>query len=108
MTPALTAEEWAAYFVQKAREIERGDDEDPGWGYPSIQLAGRMRLVDRHIEAACCLHGQPFGFSRDDVSALRHFYGFLTRSLDYPDGSFGHKINNLADRIEALLPPEGE
>jgi len=47
----------------------------------------------RHATAAILLHDQPFGFTREDVEYLRA-------------GCMGHYNNDLANRIEALLPPE--
>lgn len=52
-----------------------------------------------HGLAALALYGQPFGFTREDLRLLKHC-----------EASVGWKheeeVRNLADRIEALLPPE--
>jgi hypothetical protein len=64
----------------------------------------------RHQIAAAVLRNQPFGFTREDVEFLR---GFVTdqRQCD-PFGFEAYKdeyvalMDSLADRIEALLPPE--
>jgi len=82
MKPALTAEEWASFPNWPLAELPSNDDL-PLY-YPS-----------KHGIAAANLHGQPFGFTREDVRVLRQEAGY------YHDG-----IADLADRIEALLPPE--
>jgi len=41
------------------------------------------------------LHGQPFGFTWEDVDKLR----------ESAHGYFGPELNDLSDRIAALLPP---
>jgi hypothetical protein len=48
--------------------------------------------------AALCLHGQPFGFAVADVQLLR--------SLAVTHPACEAHASGLADRIEALLPPE--
>ena len=45
--------------------------------------------------AALFLVGQFFGFSREDVVALRR----------YADDAYRPELDSIADRIEALLPP---
>ena len=61
----------------------------------------------RHALAALCLHGQPFGFTREMCEAIRE----LVRRLGAVDPDLGHvfmigEALETADRIEALLPPE--
>ena len=51
--------------------------------------------------SALCLHDQPFGFTREDVEVLTDAVGSVYSSME---GSA--KLLSLADRIEALLPPE--
>lgn len=58
---------------------------------------------DRHRVAALCLHGQPFGFTWDDVEMIRWAADViqdeginLQRAMD---------LRFTADRIAALLPP---
>ncbi len=50
--------------------------------------------------------GQEYGFTREDVEILREAeeeLGFMhMRSV------YGAPLTSLADRIQALLPPEGE
>ena len=108
MNPALTAEEWAEVEV----EWEVVDDSD-GWahiedlpGDESLVYVGVFddegtamagTYVDRRKTAALCLHDQPFGFTRQDVEALRTM-------MNISDGTA--PFHDIADRIEALLPPE--
>ena len=97
---ALTAEEWA----------QSGIDRRLAWG-AMIRKDGRLEPGhgilepdERHGLAALALCGQPFGFTREMLVALRKvFYG-----LDVDDGSFEANtevLRQVADRIEALLPP---
>lgn len=90
LKPALSPEEWAA------QELGKG--------------------IERHKLAALCLYGQPFGFTREDTETLRH----LLASCDFDDcGPPGasyrstrrqaecSRLEFIAARIEALLPPAG-
>lgn len=102
MKPALTAQEW-----------ERGTFSPSHWGlvaHSENELSVRcpdnreiFKERDRHKLAALCLHGQPFGFTREDVAVLREF-----RQASVYEVSDDEKdaCDDLADRIEALLPPE--
>jgi hypothetical protein len=57
----------------------------------------------RHALAALALHGQPFGFTQEDVirlHGLAHHMQAETGDRPYTD-----KIQDLAHRIAALLPP---
>lgn len=56
----------------------------------------------RHALAALALHGQPFGFTREDVAAL----WFVIQEREGLVGAPQHTLRSLAERIEALLPPE--
>ena len=68
----------------------------------------------RHALAALCLHGQPFGFTREGVAAIRRFLdmakacGSYITDPDHPDYDEGHMEIARAEVacIEALLPPE--
>lgn len=102
--PALTAEEWAsrvrfgtddAILPMKRARLAEYSNEDGNWN--GLTLKGEAGIVcvnppDMHAIAALALYGQPFGFTRKDVKALRH--------LGWP------AYEGIADRIEALLPPE--
>jgi hypothetical protein len=111
--PALTPEEWAELCADWY-SVNRG----PYLGWPVADGARRLEIEEDKVEvhldpdeytaipqwglhavAALCLHGQPFGFTWDDVAMLRE-----EGSVGYPET--GRKLRDLADRIEALLPPE--
>ena len=108
--PALSAEEW--------RELRRGGGMsiegehlvltvDSGQYYNVRDAYGPP---DRHALAALALHGQPFGFSRDDAEILRAWsklwdYPIRDSELERRFGGVADKLRDLADRIAALLPP---
>lgn len=79
--PALSPEEWA-----KALRCP------PGVIYGFEGDEGEM---SRHRMAAMCLYGIPEGFTHADARLLRS----LAHGMRAP------RLNNLASRIEALLPP---
>lgn len=102
--PALTAEEWA-----------RGPGVF-GWDDGSVFIAHRdeQPSVERpHAVAAVLLHGQPFGFTREDVRMLRECakqqrdIELDSEAIAYAGSlEYGAELDALADRIAALLPPE--
>ena len=88
--PALMAEEWD--MIQQMDVVI------------CARLPRRDLLIDlpeepaaRHATAAVALHGQPFGFTWEDVDGLR----MVAQSHE----AFGSAIEDVADRIAALLPP---
>lgn len=133
--PALTPEEWAELRVDWY-SANRG----PYVGWPVADGARRLEIdkdnVEVHLDpeeytaipqwglhavAALCLHGQPFGFTWEDVANVRkaateacthdegaRYYdeaGSPRLVLDCDEEAV-HPLTLLADRIEALLPPE--
>ena len=85
VTPALTPEEWARHLSTN---------------FPQVYIPHPERYW--HAVAARALHGQPFGFTRNDVEAMREIVRFLKLA-----GHLGTLYaENVTDRIEALLPPE--
>lgn len=90
--PALTREDWK-------RELSSPESERDLWAsrIDPRKTAG----APRHATAAIALFNMPFGFTRLDVDALREAAALVpvTRAVNY-------FLNALADRIEALLPPE--
>lgn len=89
--PALTAEEWA--------RLTPTEDASPWDFWEAISEDDITSGDPMHAMAALCLHGQDFGFTREDVALLR-FWG------RGPEGDVRVRgLLNLADRIEALLPP---
>ena len=118
IAPALTAAEWAAlesqeHDVRLFRHHPRTDELlEVGldcWDYGS----STDKPADRHAIAALALHGQPFGFTRADVALVRGVIADVDHG--HGDGCFRGpccckdrmgRLFSLADRIEALLPPE--
>ena len=84
MKPALTPEEWAIAIP---------------WDKEGI-IPSYLTLDIKHSMAAVCLHEQPFGFTEQDVKDLRR----LAREASW-NGHDDVICDQLADRIEALLPP---
>ena len=109
--PALTAEEWiegfdaghgfdfpGATFERDGQMVEikpHGEEENPG-RWITLTLP-----VDGARVAALCLHEQPFGFTQEDVDGLR-----IMMQREGPRIHMYGSVATLADRIEALLPPE--
>lgn len=99
MKPALTAEEWA--------KLDLYED----WGHEDCEICDRARhwrhlgSAERHELAALCLYGQPFGFTREDVTALAVAADELMIDNDVQTAIC---IEDIRQRIEALLPPEGQ
>ena len=106
--PALTPEEWAE---------TTSDPDHAVWPPDSLwyDLSGRSPTSSlaaaKHAVAADALHGQPFGFTWEDVRMLREA---ADTEVDdgFPPGAYAAPLpesaalHNLADRIAALLPPE--
>ena len=92
MKPALTREEWE---VEQSFPLSPGDWVEYFYDTPE----------DLHALAARCLHNQSFGFHREDVANIRDALIFKYRE---PDDERNEQLESLADRIEALLPPETE
>jgi hypothetical protein len=100
--PALTPEEWARKRAERPQPKEPGYVvvtpyvEDRHWGISvSSHYSNASVNKDlRHALAALCLHGQAYGFTREDVAALER--------VQLEVGG----LQSLIDRLEALLPPE--
>ena len=92
MKPALTAEQWVGVIPP---------DKDGIWG------SGYLVVEEKHHMAAVCLHEQSFGFTREDVELLRETLpaDVLHLGYQYEEEPQAYLLD-LADRIEALLPPE--
>jgi hypothetical protein len=121
---ALTPEEWEEMRVTRTR-IEIWDDPPPGSGCLGVedqdpQAAKGYARVDpdaRHALAALALHGQPYGFTWEDVDRLReavndidfsHIEDMEQRRLFEMDTRMLRAwMLDLADRIADLLPPRG-
>jgi hypothetical protein len=97
--PALSPEQWKKEkdYAGLPYVLERA----------AYQVAGRTYETwdeSLHALAALCLYGQPFGFSREDVKLLRESWpkGVYISTPHSPH----ERLCALADRMEALLPPE--
>jgi hypothetical protein len=89
--PAVTNEEWRVGYLMR-------NAVGAAWGDGNLCIGEDTATPEiAHAVAAVCLHGQPFGFTREDVRELR---AMSVNGFTY----FG--LNSIADRIEALLPPE--
>jgi hypothetical protein len=97
---ALTPEDWARVLASSSQAWEHI------WGHPDDEP---------HRMAALCLHGQPFGFTREDVKTIRWLVRRVAEVL--PEDGMTDIVPHLqaqidgrdiANRIEALLPPEDE
>lgn len=113
--PAMTAEEWATKRVARDGypqcaivECEvrfRGEKKfERGKWFALFSGDGEdvLRPATAHAIAALALHGQPFGFTRDDLAALRQACKYQW-GLNRQEESV---LYSLAARIAALLPPE--
>jgi hypothetical protein len=121
ITPALTAAEWDGFVGPGVRRGNRVITvsrvvKENGYGHGQvlvIEATGKDNLhvalpfldADCHALAALALHGQPFGFTREDVALLRDEAESEWNGDEMPTG---RRLLALAARIEALLPPEGK
>lgn len=112
--PALTPEEWREALGPYEEWEEPGDYMLPisrHW-----EFYGDYHQLDRiHEAAARLLYGQPFGFTWDDVDALRHVLEHASNSDDRGPYGEGWQSDELAsaiatartvvEKLAALLPP---
>lgn len=105
--PAMTPEEWARCgFDHSALNAERF--RDLFLGRPTGNLGVRIKHdlwatetpQECHTLAALCLYGQPFGFTQEEVTALRE-------SAEDDHAAYEHHatLRSLAAKLAALLPP---
>ncbi len=103
--PALTAEEWEGERFETcgADTYDLTAWRDAGAYHISAAHCGcEISREHFHKLAALALHGQPFGFTREDVWWIRAINE--NWAIDF-DGL--HKwAASMQSRIEALLPPE--
>jgi hypothetical protein len=96
---ALTDEEWASGPKESVSHLYNV----VYWRHDGrLTVDGEFDGEELHALAALCLYGQPFGLTHADVDLLLRVRDNLDGDnwRDMPDG-----LKNLADRIEALLPP---
>jgi hypothetical protein len=101
MKPALTPEQW--------RDLSVDGDECVALitkdGNQDLYFAGMgtVREYARHQVAALALHGQPFGFYREDVERITDEAAWYEWRDCAPE--IVSHLRSIAARIEALLPP---
>ena len=126
IAPALTPEEWETKdYRQSPRVLDAWAKQKPehrpeddateyvaklGLSYDGCVIAMNRAhdqvLVPppaRAALAAFALHEQPFGFTREDVAAVRRATEAARAGAPELDAEL---LRGLADRMEALLPPE--
>jgi hypothetical protein len=119
IAPALSAEQWEARdYRQAARELDTwakeqqsADDSTEYVAKLGLSETGSVIVMNRAHDrvlvppparaalAAFALDGQPFGFTQDDILALRA----AAEAVD--DAGLAEALRELATRLEALLPP---
>lgn len=98
---AMSAEEWATvppvitHASASGGVVFVGERHKGKSGAPGIVV---NPATERHALAALALHGQPFGFTHEDVRTLRMYSAML-------EGQRNGNFASIADRIEALLSP---
>jgi hypothetical protein len=119
--PALTPEQWEARdYRQAARELDAwakkaeqqsADDSTEYVAKLGLNANGSVIVMSRAHDrvlvppparaalAAFALAEQPFGFTREDVVALR------AAAEAAEDAGIARSLRSLATRLEALLPP---
>ena len=140
MKPALTAEEWKVgrvwfrqpygedairgeapnapdkridFGVELVADTPQTRDDPHLWVWDG-SWAVQLDENTKHALAALCLHGQDFGFTREDVVVLRSVQGEMEASAKIALNVEAEAkwaitagcIEHICDRIEALLPPE--
>ena len=119
--PALTPEQWEARdYRQAARELDTwakkaeqqsADDSTEHVAKLGLNANGSVILMNRAHDrvlvppparaalAAFALAEQPFGFTREDVVALR------AAAETAEDAGIARSLRSLATRLKTLLPP---
>ena len=123
--PALTAEEWERTNPYRRAGRQQGATagadpipdgrlidlcHDPEILSALLEGMGKEHSEKLHALAALCLHGQPFGFTWEDVDALRNWADAEEESR--ADGAMSSSgvgpgvARSIANRIASLLPPQ--
>lgn len=100
--PALNVEEWIQFGADMHVLRDLAADRRP-WGFQRRLVQGQKL----HAVAAMALYGQPFGFTHEDVRLLRSDLQVPVAHGWSGAADRAHRLENLAQRIAALLPPEG-
>ena len=120
--PALTSEEWASGSLEEEADddgvIVFSRQEEEWLGKVGADIGSLVMwdngvslpvvLKRAHGLAAVCLHQQPYGFTEEDVEVLLRLTDWLAGiEEDEYDAEQCKALISIADRMSALLPPEG-
>lgn len=108
--PALSPDEWATRTHHRTEGQPITIRASGGANVEWLELGDQAHVWgrDRHAVAALALYHQPYGFTWEDVDLLRSAADDAEwEARPYPDGCADARadLDDLADRIEALLPP---
>ncbi len=99
---ALSAEGWAGFIAGDSDWVRPGTD-----GLVALSVGdGLFNPWNADSLAAMALHGQPFGFTNQDVRELRGRGDEADIGMMPGEKPGWGALHSIADRIEALLPPE--
>ena len=113
---ALTPSEWNSSprggpgtIVRGRVTIERMRDLFMGKITPhlGIKIEGNMGMLERedcHAVAALCLFEQSFGFTAEDVEAIK-LASIAEQFWSDEDHELAKRLPSIASRLRALLPP---
>ncbi len=111
--PALTPEQWAARECPAPGGLVLCGDSPDAVTIESVGMAATVsvRREGLHALTALALHGQSFGFTHRDVTALRIAARDAFRAAGdvgpmHAGFELGTDLTSIADRIAALLPPK--
>lgn len=96
IVPALTPEQWE--YEHRPLTTTPGGCSNAEFMLSEVceEWQSPRRPVTRHSLAAIALHGQPFGFTWDDIYTLDRYLGAYGNRLD---------VTAVLNKIAALLPP---
>ena len=106
ISPAVSARQWEEFKTGGGRVIALSGGVDVGslsigLGVFTEHEGGVQPPEHRHALAALALHGQPFGFTWDDVELLEGCAELLPSPARI-------SLRSIADRLASLLPPRKE
>lgn len=103
--PALTAEEWRHVAKAAVGDYNMAPMIHGVYAY-YINDGAAPQLNRPEALAALCLHGQPFGFTWEDVDVIRAAHPLPGEPIQESYNPYA--MWEIADRIAALLPPRAE
>lgn len=119
---ALTADEWRPKLCAEAycgSECRNGipaicvDGMDlQRWDGGVVTIHNEYQIERPHALAALCLHGQSFGFTRQEADELRACTVALRQCSDFGETGLNladaAALDRIAAKVRALLPPSPE